>query len=179
MLANPLPKPPEQKRNRAAQQTNPRQHRARPLVPQPMVHLRGEQHDARAPQRSDERLGRERRGRAVLVGVDEVVVGAVVDEDEAEADGEAGERGPDPGEAGEGGPREHDEADGDEPAGEHHGDQAQLGGGELACVGLDDFYVVLVDEGGAQGGGYDADGEGDAILCISGALWQSISAGRE
>lgn len=87
----------------------------------------------------------------MLVRVDEVVVGAVVDEDEAEADGEAGEGGPHPDQAREGGPGEDDHADGDKPAGEHHGDEAELGGRQLACVGLDDFEVVLVDEGGADG----------------------------
>lgn len=114
---------PEQERDHTAEQTDTSKEGARPLVSKTIIQLVREQHDTRAPKGADECLRSKRRRRAVLVRVDEVVVGGVVDEDEAEADGEAGERGADPDEARERGPREDDQAERDEPACEHHGDQ--------------------------------------------------------
>lgn len=123
-----------------------------------MVHLLGEQDGARTPEGADERLGGERGGGLVLVGIDEVIVGGVVEEDETETDGETGKGGANPDKMGVGSPGEDEETDGDEPAGDHHGDQADLGGG-LAVVLLDLLEVVLVDDGRAQGRADDADGE--------------------
>lgn len=51
----------------------------------------------------------------MLVGVYEIVVGAVVEEDEAEADGETAHCWPPKGEGGIGCPGEDEEADWDEP----------------------------------------------------------------
>lgn len=94
----------------------------------------------------------------MLVRVDEVVICRVVEEDEAEADGEAGETGADPDEAGVGGPGEDEKTDGDEPAGEHHRDEADFGRG-AAVVGADEGEVVVVDKAGTTGGADDADCE--------------------
>lgn len=64
----------------------------------------------------------------MLVGIDEVVIGRVVEEDEAEADGEAADCWTGPAKGGVGGPGEDEEADGNEPAGTHHGDETYFGG---------------------------------------------------
>ena len=70
----------EEVRYRAAAERNEREETARPLVPEAVVHLLGEEHDARAPERAQARLRGERAGRLVLVRVDEVVVRGVVEE---------------------------------------------------------------------------------------------------
>ena len=151
---------PEGKRDGAAGEAEEGQEAGRPLVAHAVVHLLGEEHDAGAPEGADARLGRERRGRLVLVRVDQVVVGRVVEEDEAKADGQAGEAGADPGQALVGRPGENEEADGDEPAAGHHGDEADLGGRPAVVLGHEG-EVVLVDERGADGREDDADGDGD------------------
>ncbi|KAJ3578215.1 hypothetical protein NPX13_g2355 [Xylaria arbuscula] len=143
--ADALAKLPEQERDSAARKTDSKQDKSSPLVPDIMIHLRREEHHAGAPERADESLRGQCRRCAVLVRVDEVVVGAVVDEDEPEAHGEAGERGPHPDEPRVRGPRENDQPDRDEPAREHHGDKTEFGGRETARVRRDDFHVVLVD----------------------------------
>lgn len=84
----------------------------------------------------------------MLVRVDEVVVGGVVEEDEAEADGEAADGGADPVQTGVRRPGEDDEADGDEPARAHHGDETVLCRGR-AVEALRDLEVMPVDEGRA------------------------------
>lgn len=144
MSPNPLAVLPEQERDRAAEQADAGEEGAGPLVSEAVKHLGGEEHDARAPEGADEGLGGERGGRAVLVRVDEVVVSRVVEEDEAKADREAGERWPDPDEARVRRPGEYDHADGDEPARKHHGDQPELGGREPPGIWLDDLQVVLI-----------------------------------
>lgn len=151
---------PEQEGDAAAREAEEREQRAGPLVAEAVVHLLGEEDDAGAPEAADAGLGGEGGGGLVLVRVDEVVVGGVVEEDEAEADGEAAEGGADPVQARVGGPGEDEEADGDEPAGEHHGDEAGLGG-RVAVVAGGELEVVLVDHGGAGGGHEDADGDRD------------------
>lgn len=125
-----------------------------------MVHLLREQDRAGTPEGTNKGLGGKRRGSLVLVRVDEVVVGRVVEEDETKANGEAGEAGADPDQVRVRGPGEDEEADGDEPARDHHGDQTNLGGG-LAVVFLDLREVVLVNQGGAKGRADDADSERD------------------
>lgn len=94
----------------------------------------------------------------MLVRVDEVVVGGVVQKDEPEADPEAAKARPKPVQVRVAGPGEDDEAQGDEPAGAHHGDQAVLGGWVAVEAG-GDFEVVFVDPGGADGGGNDTEGK--------------------
>lgn len=80
----------------------------------------------------------------MLVRVNEVIVRAVVEEYEAEADGKAAKSGTNPGEAGIGRPCEDEEADGDEPAGEHHGYQADFSWW-VAVVLFVEFEVMFVD----------------------------------
>lgn len=103
---NPRPKPPKQKRNGTARKRNKRQQRTRPLVPQPVIHLGRKQHHRGAPETPQEGFRGQRGRRLVLVRVDEVVVRAVVQEDEAESHGEAAHHGPPGAEMGVGGPRE-------------------------------------------------------------------------
>lgn len=166
---------PESKGNQAAQQTEEGQESRGPLVAHAVVHLLGEEDGAGAPEGTDERLGGERGSGLVLVGIDEVVVGGVIQEDEAETDGEASQRGADPDQARVRGPGEDEQADGDEPAGDHHGDQTDLGG-RLAVVLLDLLEVVLVDDGSAESGADDAHGKrdehetGDAVRVALAAL---------
>lgn len=118
-LGTPLP---EAKGDGAAGEADEAQQTAGPLVAEAVVHLDGEEHDAGAPEAADERLGREGRGRQVLVRVDQVVVGGVVQEDEAKADGEAAQARAHPAELLVRRPGKDEEANGYEPAGEHHGD---------------------------------------------------------
>ena len=151
---------PEQERDGAARQTQKGKQRRRPLVAQTIVHLLREEHDARAPQAADERLGRQCRRRLVLVRVHEVVVGRVVQEDEAEAHGQSAERGPRPRQLRVAGPREDEESDGDEPARQHHGDQSRLGGRFPVVLGHE-RQVVLVHQRRACGREQDAHGDGD------------------
>lgn len=82
---------PEQERDAAAGQGHEEEDHAGPLVAAAGVHLLREEHDGGAPEAADEGLGREGGRRLVLVRVDEVVVGGVVQEDEAEPDPEAAE----------------------------------------------------------------------------------------
>ena len=99
--------------NGTAGQRDEREQRARPLVAEAMVHLDCEQHGARAPDRAEEGLGCEGGRGLVLVGVDEIVVGRVVEEDESEADGEAAHCRAPPAESRVRGPGEDEEADWD------------------------------------------------------------------
>lgn len=159
-LADLGPVAPEQEGDTAARQTDEGEQSGRPAVVEPVVHLLGEEDDGGTPEAADKSLGGEGGGGLVLVRVDEVVVGRVVEEDEAEADGEAAHCGTRPRELRVGGPGEDEEADGDEPAGEHHGDEADLGG-RVAVVLGDELEVVLVDEGRADGGEDDSYGDRD------------------
>lgn len=159
-LTDASTKLPETKGDQAAQQTQKGQEGRGPLVTHAVVHLLREQDGAGTPEGTNKGLGGKRRGSLVLVRVDEVVVGRVVEEDETEPNREAGEAGADPDQARVRGPGEDEEADGDEPARDHHGDQTNLGGG-LAVVFLDLREVVLVNQGGAKGRADDADGERD------------------
>ena len=59
-----------------------------PLIAQPMIHLGSEEHDSRAPERANERFGSQCGRREMLVGIHKIVVGAVVQKDESETDGE-------------------------------------------------------------------------------------------
>lgn len=160
LLADARTPLPESKGNQAAQQAQESQKGRRPLVAHAVVHLLGEQHGARTPEGADEGLGGEGRRGLVLVRIDEVVVGGVIQEDEPETNGEASERGADPDQARVRGPGEDEQADGDEPARDHHGNQADLGG-RLAVVLLHLLEVVLVDDRRAHGRADDAHGEGD------------------
>lgn len=159
-LADASAKLPESEGDRAAQQTQKGQKGRGPLVAHAVVHLLSEQDGAGTPEGTNKSLGGERGRGLVLVRVDQVVVGCVIQENEAEADGEAGEAGADPDQARVRGPGEDEEADGDEPARDHHGDQPDLGG-RLAVVFLDLGEVVLVDNGGAHGRADDSHRERD------------------
>lgn len=131
-------------RDGAAREGEERNQTGRPLVAEAVVHLLREQHAPGAPERAQESFCGQRRRRLVLVRVDEVVVGCVVQEDEAEADGEAADRRADPVQARVRCPAEDKQTDWNEPAGEHHGNQTRLGG-RLAVVLLAEFDVVVVD----------------------------------
>ena len=96
----------------------------------------------------------------MLIRVDEVVVGGVVQEQKAEADGPAGEAGTHPGEARVRGPGEDEEADGDEPAAEHHRNEADLGGW-VAIILVHHGHVVAVDQGRAGGRHNHTESDGD------------------
>lgn len=102
----------------------------------------------------------------MLVRVDEVVVGCVVQEDEAEADPEAAKARTEPVQVGVACPGEDDETQWDEPAGAHHGNQAILGRWVAVEAGCD-FEVVFVDPRGANGGGNDTEGEGNLRMTVS------------
>lgn len=151
---------PEAVGNGAASETDESQKRRGPLVVEAVVHLLGEQDDTGTPERSDTGLGGESGSSLVLVGVDQVVVGGVVEEDEAEADGETTESGADPDEIGVRGPGEDEQANGDEPARDHHGNQTDLGRG-LAVVLVTHLEVVLVDNGSAGSREKNTDSQGD------------------
>lgn len=91
---------PEEEGNQTARQTNECQECRCPLVAQPLIHLVREQHDCRTPEASDECLGRQRRCSLVLIRIDEVVVGRVVEENESKSDREATHSGTSPGKIG-------------------------------------------------------------------------------
>lgn len=80
---------PEQERDTAAAEGHEEEDHRCPLVAAGGVHLLREQNYASTPEASDEGLGREGGRGLVLVRVDEVVVGGVVQEDEAESNPEA------------------------------------------------------------------------------------------
>lgn len=153
---------PEQEWDPAARQRHEEQDHTGPLVPTRGIHLLGEEHHPSAPETADERLGGEGTGSLVLVRVDEVVVGRVVQEDEAEPDPEAAEARAEPVQAGVGCPGEDDEAQRDEPAGAHHRNEAVFGG-RVAVEAGSDFEVVLVDPGGQEGRGNDAKSERNLV----------------
>lgn len=152
----PLPDPRaevvESEGNGAARQGEEGEKAGGPLVAEAVVHVGREEDAGGAPEGTDEGLGGEGGGRLVLVAVDEVVVGRVVEEDEAEADGEASEAGADPDEARVRGPGEDEQADRDAPARDHHGNKAHLGG-RVSVVLLDHLEVVSVYKGRAGGRG--------------------------
>lgn len=75
------------KRNRTASQRQKRQQRTRPLVSKTMIHLGRKQHHTSSPETPNASLGRQSRRRQVLVAVHQVVVCAVVQEDETETNG--------------------------------------------------------------------------------------------
>lgn len=154
---------PEQERDPTARQRHEEQNHARPLVPTARVHLFGEEHDGRTPETADKGLGGKGAGGLVLVRVDEVVVGRVVQKDEAEPDGEAANGRTDPVYVWVRGPGEDEKAHRDEPTRAHHRDQAVLGGGFAVEAGRN-FEVVLVDEGGAEGRGDNAEGKRNLFL---------------
>lgn len=133
--SNPSAVPPEQEGNTAARETNEAQQARGPLIAEPVVHLLRKQDDGGTPEGSDTSLGGQGRSGLVLVAVDEVVVGGVVEENETETHGETAETGADPDEPGIGRPGEDEQADGDEPAAEHHGDETDFGGGVAVVLG--------------------------------------------
>ena len=157
-------------RNAATRQGNEGQQRARPLVAQTTIHLDREQHHARAPDRPQESLGCQRRGRLVLVRVDEVVVAGIVEEDEPEADGEPTHCRAPPAQPRIRCPGEDEEADRDQPARPHHRDEAGFCGRLAVGVPGTDLQVVLVDSWGARGAEDDADHDRDEHeACAAGA----------
>lgn len=137
------------------------QQRARPLVPEGVVHLLGEEDDAGAPEAADAGLCGEGAGGLVLVRVDEVVVGRVVEEDEAEADGEAAHHGAPVRQGRVRGPREDEQPDGHEPAREHHRDEARFGGWFAVGRACADRKIVSVDQRAEDGRAHDAQRQGD------------------
>lgn len=148
-------------RDQATREGDESQERARPLVAQTAVHLLREEDDTGAPEASDARLCGQGAGRLVLVGVDKVVVGRVVQEDEAKADGESSHHGSPVRETRVGGPTEDEQADGDEPTGEHHRNESSFRGW-FAVGGLRaETEIVLVDERRAARREEDADRQWD------------------
>ena len=106
----------------------------------------------------------------MLVRVDEVVVCGVVEEDEAEADGEAAQAGTNPVDAWVRRPGEDEETDGDEPAGDHHWYQSRFRRREAAMFSAE-VFVVSVDE--RRSGGAEDHTEGDRDeheTCDAGAV---------
>lgn len=91
----------------------------------------------------------------MLVAIDEVVVGAVVEEDETESDRRTAESWACPREFRIRSPGEDEEADGNEPAAQHHGNQASFRWW-FAVVSGDEGEVVLVDQRSAEGREYDS-----------------------
>lgn len=153
-------KEPEEEGNPAASQTDECQKRRSPLVAESVVHLLSEQNTASAPETSDTRLGGKGRGGLVLVGVDQVVVCRVVEEDEAKADRPTTESGSNPVKARVRSPCKDEHSNGDEPAGEHHGDQTNLRR-RLAVVLGTHLEVVLVDQRREECRHDNAEGKGD------------------
>lgn len=141
---------PESEGDETAGETEETKERRSPLVAQSVVHLVGEQDDTGTPERTDEGLSGKGRGGLMLVGVDEVVVGSVVEEDETEADRKTSETRTNPVQPRVRCPGKDEETDGDEPAAEHHGNKTDLSG-RSAVVLVDHLDVVIVDEGSAHG----------------------------
>lgn len=83
-------------------------------------------------------------GRLVLVGVDQVVVGRFVEENEPETDGEAAHHGASVRDVGIASPSKDNEAERYHPAGEQHRDQAFFGGWPSILVFGADLKVVDV-----------------------------------
>lgn len=96
----------------------------------------------------------------MLVAVDKVIVGRVVQEDEPEADGEPADGRADPMYVWVRRPGEDEQPHRDEPARAHHWDETVFGRG-LAVEARRDLEVVLVDEWGEEGRGDDAQSERD------------------
>lgn len=94
----------------------------------------------------------------MLVRIDEVVVGGIVQEDEAEPDGETTESRARPVEVAVRSPGENEEADRNTPAANHHRDQADFGRW-LAVVLRDQLEVVLVYEWCTAGAEHDTDSD--------------------
>ncbi|RAL64765.1 hypothetical protein DID88_001796 [Monilinia fructigena] len=92
-----------------------------PTVSQPRIHLFGKEHRCGTPERSQKSFSRQCRRRLMLIRINKVVIRRVIEEDEAESDGEAANGRPDPMEMRVGGPGKDEETDGDEPTGGHHG----------------------------------------------------------
>lgn len=147
-LTDPRAEEVEDVRDSATRETDEGEQGTGPLVVQAVVHLDREQHDTGTPETTDAGLGGEGGGCLVLVGIDEVVVGGVVEEDEAETNGETAKCGTSPVETRVRGPGEDEETDGDEPAGDHHGVQSGFGRGFSIVLG-NLLQVVFVDDGRA------------------------------
>lgn len=79
---------PEQERDSTASKTEESQKSRGPLITETFVHLLSEEDNSGTPETSDTSLCCEGRSGLVLVGIDEVVVGRVVEEDETETNGE-------------------------------------------------------------------------------------------
>lgn len=150
----------EHKGDGTASQTDKSKQRTRPLISEPLVHLIREQHHCCTPERSDEGLGGESGRRLVLVRVYQVVIRAVIQEDEPESHRKAANRWTYPVHFGVAGPGEDEQADGDEPARQHHGIQASFGR-RLAIVLMNERHVVLVHERRAGSTQQDTDDQGD------------------
>lgn len=140
-------KEPEEEGNPAASQTDECQKRRSPLIAESVVHLLSEQNTAGTPETSDTRLSGKGRGGLVLIGIDQVVVCRVVEEDEAKADGPATESRSNPVKIRVRSPRKDKHSNGDKPTREHHGDQTNLRR-RLAVVLGTHLEVVFVDQWG-------------------------------
>lgn len=158
MLADRRPLEVEHERNSTAPKANERQKRARPLVTQTGIHLFREQHNSSSPERPQKRLCRQRGSGLMLVRVNKVVVGRIVQKDESKAHWEAANGRANPVKTWIRRPREYEHADGDEPTRDHHGDQSGFRW-RLAVVLLHESKVMFVDKGRAGCTAKYTDGE--------------------
>ncbi|KAH3676327.1 hypothetical protein WICPIJ_009137 [Wickerhamomyces pijperi] len=95
-----------------------------PFITQSVVHLNGEQWDRSTPHGSQEGLSSQTGGGVVLVGVDNVVVGRVVQHHETNTTGKPRETRTSPRDCWVRGPGEAEQTNWDEPAANHHWDQS-------------------------------------------------------
>lgn len=110
----------EQVRDSATSQRQEGKKRRRPLISKPCVHLRRKQNSRSSPERSDTSLRCQCRSGLVLIRVDHIVVGRVVQKDESESNRQSRKSWASPGQSWVRRPCEDEQPDRDEPAGQHH-----------------------------------------------------------
>ena len=124
----------KQNGNRHHSHAQKRQQTTRPRHAQLVIHLDRKQRKPRASEGAHERVPSNSRVRQHKINIDDIIERAHEDDEDAGADGDAGEHLRHPGDVGAGRPREPEEADGEDAAADDHGGQAVFG---------DDAVVVL------------------------------------
>ena len=81
----------------------------------------------------------------MFIGVNEVVIRRIIQEDKTNSDGKSTNSRPNPGESWITGPGEEEEPNGYDPAGTHHRDETNFSRG-FAVVFITELQVVLIDE---------------------------------
>lgn len=116
-----------------------------PLVTHAVIHLSGKKDNGGTPETTDKGLGSQSGSSQVLIGVNQIIIGRVIQEDEAETDRKTTDSRTPPGNLRVRSPSEDEQTNWDEPAACHHRVKTDFGRRLTIELGLGNPQVMLVD----------------------------------